>query len=194
MPGYSDKQKIKEYRLAGMSYSEIAALYNVSRQRIHELEHSEPATPQHRMSGTPEYNSYKGAQRRCSNPKDKAYHWYGARGIEFRFKTFDEFYQHIGSRPAIGYSLDRIDNDGKQAPIIGLFLRSSPSYIPYLVMSEAVYNSTDAMYDPIELAQRQAEMKARMRGNQTQAQIKTYYASLLAAKSPQIYTYKPIIE
>ena len=35
--------------------------------------------------------------------------------VEFRFDSFDQFYQEIGARPQ-GMSLDRIDNNGHYEP------------------------------------------------------------------------------
>ena len=58
---------------------------------------------------------YHAAKQRCTNPKDKAYEWYGARGIEFRFKNFKEFMDELGPRPD-GLSLDRVDSDGHYEP------------------------------------------------------------------------------
>lgn len=51
------------------------------------------------------------AKSRCRNQRLPSWPNYGGRGIEFRFNSFDEFYNHIGPRP-VGYTLDRIDNNG----------------------------------------------------------------------------------
>ena len=64
------------------------------------------------MSRTPEYRAYIDAKSRCNNPNAQKYSWYGARGIEFKFDSFDQFYAELGDRPDRSYSLDRIDNDG----------------------------------------------------------------------------------
>lgn len=66
----------------------------------------------HGMEGTPEYRSYASAKARCSNPNDKDYYKYGARGIEFRFKSFIDFYKELGDRPVDKKSVDRIDVNG----------------------------------------------------------------------------------
>jgi hypothetical protein len=63
---------------------------------------------------TPEYRSYVGARRRCTNRNDSQYSNYGGRGIEVRFASFAEFYVELGAKPEPKhlYSVDRIDNDG----------------------------------------------------------------------------------
>ena len=66
----------------------------------------------HGMSGTPEYCAFIDAKKRCNNSNNKNYHYYGGRGIEFRFASFQEFIAEIGARPSKDYSLDRINNDG----------------------------------------------------------------------------------
>lgn len=66
----------------------------------------------HGHAGTPEYCTYQSAKKRCTNPNDPSYHNYGGRGIEFKFKTFSEFFEAIGPRPSSNHSLDRKDNDG----------------------------------------------------------------------------------
>jgi hypothetical protein len=66
----------------------------------------------HGMYYTPEYAVYSNAKTRCCNQSDPGYESYGGRGIEFRFKSFEEFYAHIGPRPSSKHSLDRIDNNG----------------------------------------------------------------------------------
>ena len=68
--------------------------------------------PRHGMSFTPEYKVFVVAKQRCTNPKSQRWSTHGARGIEFRFLSFEEFYAHIGKRPEGDYSLERIDNDG----------------------------------------------------------------------------------
>jgi hypothetical protein len=68
----------------------------------------------HGMSFTPEWTSFHAAKKRCTNPKFKQFADYGGRGIEFRFKSFEEFFAEVGPRPEpkFSYSLERIDNDG----------------------------------------------------------------------------------
>lgn len=65
----------------------------------------------HRMYKSPEYYTYIHAKARCENPDTKQYENYGGRGIQFKFKNFDDFFKEVGPRPE-GKSLDRIDNNG----------------------------------------------------------------------------------
>jgi hypothetical protein len=67
------------------------------------------------MARMPELQAFRDARKRCTNPNVKAYKGYGARGIRFLFTSFEQFFEHIGPRPA-GMSLDRIDNDGNYEP------------------------------------------------------------------------------
>ena len=60
---------------------------------------------------TPEYIAFVNAKGRCRNSADPRYGTYGARGIEFRFTSFDEFFTELGPRPQ-GKVIDRINNDG----------------------------------------------------------------------------------
>lgn len=73
------------------------------------VEISREKATSHGMTDTTEYRSYSHAKGRCENPTDNKYYAYGARGIGFRFKSFEEFYEHIGPKPGKGYSLDRIE-------------------------------------------------------------------------------------
>ena len=68
----------------------------------------------HNMSTIPEYKAYQSAKRRCTKEKCKAYKNYGAKGVKFLFKSFDEFIIHIGMKPEDHktqgkYTLDRIN-------------------------------------------------------------------------------------
>ena len=53
-------------------------------------------------------------KQRCSNPKYKGSASYAGRGITYdsKWETFEGFLEDMGERPAIEYSLDRIDNNG----------------------------------------------------------------------------------
>lgn len=68
---------------------------------------------------SPEYAAYHNAKSRCENLNDP---YYGGRGIEFKFRSFEEFLKDIGRRPEGKcrvrslYSIDRIDNDGHYEP------------------------------------------------------------------------------
>ena len=59
-----------------------------------------------------EFRSYVHARERCISPANKDYSYYGGRGIEFRFNSFEEFYDELGPKPSPKHSVDRIDNNG----------------------------------------------------------------------------------
>ena len=63
------------------------------------------------------YNAWRGMMRRCYTTTDKAYKYYGARGIKVckRWRVFKNFLADMGEVPP-GRSLDRIDNDGNYTP------------------------------------------------------------------------------
>src|ERR1019366_4188882 len=53
----------------------------------------------HGMTRTPELAAYCGAIVRCTKPKALRWKHYGGRGIEFRFKSFAEFFAELGPKP-----------------------------------------------------------------------------------------------
>lgn len=59
-----------------------------------------------------EYLAYRHARARCINPDDPFFGFYGGRGIEFRFMSFEQFINHIGPKPRPELTLDRIQNNG----------------------------------------------------------------------------------
>jgi hypothetical protein len=62
---------------------------------------------------TPEYRAYMNAKTRCENPNDtKRWNLYGGRGIKFKFKSIEEFLNHVGPKPTPQHMLDRIDSNG----------------------------------------------------------------------------------
>jgi hypothetical protein len=70
----------------------------------------------HGMYKSAEYQSYKDARKRCTSPRRKEYKHYGGRGIQFLYKSFEEFIADVGLRPTPNHSIDRIDNDGHYEP------------------------------------------------------------------------------
>ena len=54
---------------------------------------------------------YYDAKYRCTKPNHKRFKDYGGRGIQFLFKSFEDFIEELGPRP-IGFEMDRIDNNG----------------------------------------------------------------------------------
>jgi hypothetical protein len=68
----------------------------------------------HGMYQTPIHRVWSNMIQRCHNPKDTAYHNYGARGIAVcdRWRgAFEAFYTDVGDIPFVGAELDRVNND-----------------------------------------------------------------------------------
>ena len=72
----------------------------------------------HGMTNSPEYKAWDNIKNRCNNPNDPRYSDYGGRGIALdeKWRTFEKFYEDVGPRPSINYSLDRKDNDKGYVP------------------------------------------------------------------------------
>jgi hypothetical protein len=70
------------------------------------------------MSNTYEHLTWKRMRKRCSNPNATQFQDYGGRGIKVceRWKKFENFLADMGTRPGIGYSIDRIDVNGNYCP------------------------------------------------------------------------------
>jgi hypothetical protein len=58
----------------------------------------------HGLSETPEHNIWCGIRKRCSNPKDRVYKYYGGRGIRMceRWNDFAAFLADMGPAPISG--------------------------------------------------------------------------------------------
>ena len=76
------------------------------------------AATRHGGKGTPEYGVWKSMRQRCTDPACKSYPLYGGRGISVcaRWADFSTFLADMGSRPAAGYSIERVDNSGGYTP------------------------------------------------------------------------------
>lgn len=66
----------------------------------------------HGMRKSPEYSSFHAAKRRCNNPRNKDFAFYGGRGIQFKFESFEDFYSEVGEKPSPRHSIDRINVNG----------------------------------------------------------------------------------
>lgn len=66
---------------------------------------------------SPTYHSWADMVKRCTNPRNWAWKYYGERGITVceRWMTFENFLADMGDRPE-GLTLDRINNDGNYEP------------------------------------------------------------------------------
>lgn len=90
-----------------MRRGETASCGCLEKEHHHWLKH-----PQAVGCRTPEYTAFQNAKRRCTDANRPEWPAYGGRGIEFRFKSFGEFFAELGRRPSDQHSIDRIDNDG----------------------------------------------------------------------------------
>ncbi len=67
----------------------------------------------HGKVNTTIYRVWVRMKSRCYNPNDKAYSYYGGRGIAVSedWMNFENFYRDMGDKPGREYSLERIDNE-----------------------------------------------------------------------------------
>lgn len=72
----------------------------------------------HGMTKAPEFNTWSHMLQRCSNPRNKSFKHYGARGITVcdRWLSFANFLGDMGFRPTPSHSLDRVDVNGNYEP------------------------------------------------------------------------------
>lgn len=73
----------------------------------------------HGLTGSSEYNTWRGMKDRCYNPSCTNYKYYGGRGIKIcdRWKdNFVAFLRDMGHKPSPRSELDRINNKGDYTP------------------------------------------------------------------------------
>lgn len=77
------------------------------------------AKTRHGMSRSVEFGVWHGILGRCTNPNNKDWPRYGGRGIgvcdEWRI-SFESFFAHVGPRPSVRHSIDRVDNSRGYEP------------------------------------------------------------------------------
>lgn len=65
------------------------------------------------------YWTWAAIKTRCYNPKHECYPNYGGRGIimcDEWLNSFEAFAEHVGPRPSMKHSIDRIDSNGNYEP------------------------------------------------------------------------------
>jgi len=73
----------------------------------------------HGLSKTSIYTTYHTMISRCNNPKNESYPHYGGRGIkvcERWMESFENFFEDMGEKPNVKYSIERIDYNGNYEP------------------------------------------------------------------------------
>lgn len=63
-----------------------------------------------------EWNSFRAAKYRCTNPNATDYAYYGGRGIDFNFDSFAEFLLELGRKPSPDYTVERLNVNGHYEP------------------------------------------------------------------------------
>jgi hypothetical protein len=82
------------------------------------MKHGNTVGVQHKLSGIPEYKIWAALRARCNNPTNKAYKYYGERGIKVceRWDNFQNFIDDMGYRSSENLTIDRIDNNKGYSP------------------------------------------------------------------------------
>lgn len=110
---YENQEKSKEYsRKYHKEHKEKSAEY----AKKYQVENRRKLTLYYRkrIKKMPWLISYRGAQQRCENPKYKAFHRYGGRGIRCLITPNEvkELWIRDNASKMKWPSIDRIDNDG----------------------------------------------------------------------------------
>jgi len=84
--------------------------------RKHGLSRKPMPYGQAEKAGKPKiYAAYCDARRRCMpDPSSRWYRWY--RNVEFRFESFEQWYEELGDPPSPNHTVDRINNLGHYEP------------------------------------------------------------------------------
>lgn len=80
--------------------------------------HGETSRRRGEHTRTKEYRTWVHIRGRCNSPTNKAYPYYGARGITVspEWATFTAFLAAVGRAPTAAHTLERIDNDRGYEP------------------------------------------------------------------------------
>lgn len=107
-PDVAERNKTTAMRDLPRAISDTARAKLVSERTIHGH-----ARRRGERGGTHTYYIWAAMIQRCTNPKNRDWRLYGARGITVcdRWRIFENFLADMGPRPP-GLSIDRIDNDG----------------------------------------------------------------------------------
>src|SRR5579862_5632515 len=65
---------------------------------------------------SPEYDAWRAATKRCSNPSNPDWKNYGGLGVRNLFTDFEQFWKTLGKRPTPKHSLGRILDRGNYEP------------------------------------------------------------------------------
>lgn len=84
-----------------------SANYSRAGKRNNMYEHGHSCGPHKK-----EYYAFCAARKRCTDPSQWCYNYYGGRGIEFRFTSFDQYLADVGPAPTPKHTLDRINVNG----------------------------------------------------------------------------------
>ena len=68
----------------------------------------------HGLSRQKVHTAYFDARRRCTSENSRWSRWY--RNVEFRFASFEQWYEELGDPPSPNHTVDRINNLGHYEP------------------------------------------------------------------------------
>lgn len=100
----------------------------------------------------PEYRTFACMKQRCRNPKHDSWPYYGGRGIDVKFETFEQFFVEVGPKPTPKHSIDRIN---------GGLSHYEPGNVRWATQVEQVQNSAPKKGHPCKRRNSQPRASCR---------------------------------
>ena len=130
------------------------------------------------LSTSRTYDIWSGMRSRCDNPKNHAYHLYGAKGINYckKWSSFEGFLEDMGESPS-GLTLDRVD--GTRG-----YCKENCRWADWYTQANNKCNNRIINYKGVDYTLAQLSRKVKMKKETLQARLRRGWSIEESVNSP----------